>query len=381
MTAPVDFRAAQLLTVGFPEKELSDDLKRLIDRGVFGVILFSRNIEAPKQVADLVSDIKRFAGRPLVVGVDQEGGVVARLRRGFTRVPPMRALGRVGDERIAERVGRMLGRELRAVGIDWDFAPVLDVDTNPDNPVIGNRSISHDPEVVARLGVAIARGMEAEGVASCGKHFPGHGDTSQDSHRELPRLLHGMARLEQVELGPFRAAARAGLASVMTAHVLFEKLDGAVPATMSREVLQGILRDRLGYGGLVVSDDIEMKALADHYGWDEIAVRGVIAGLDNFLCCHTAEVAHEVIDSIVRGVASGAIPIERLDDASRRLEGFACRFASPPAEPRLEVLQCDEHVALVEHILDRVGSEAKELGVDPTEFMDRILAERTRHKP
>src|SRR5690606_31170698 len=159
-------------------------------------------------------------------------------------------------------VGRLLGRELRAVGVDVNYAPILDVDTNPKNPIIGNRSFSRDPELVARLGVALGRGMEAAGVASCGKHFPGHGDTEQDSHQELPRLSHSIERLRNVELVPFRAWAEAQLAAVMTAHVIFEPLDPKYPATMSKRVLDGILRQELNYEGLIITDDIEMKAIA-----------------------------------------------------------------------------------------------------------------------
>ncbi len=371
MAGELERQAAQLLTVGFQGYALGDDLKKLLDRGVAGVILFSRNIEGAEQVAQLIGDIKRYAGRPLWVALDQEGGVVARLRRGFTEFPPMRAVGARNDAALAERVGRVLGRELRAVGVDVNFAPVLDVDTNPENPVIGSRSFSRDPNVVARLGVALARGMEAEGVASCGKHFPGHGDTSQDSHWELPRLPHALARLEQVELVPFVAWAEARLASVMTAHVVFEPLDPVYPATMSRAVLHGLLREKLGYRGLVVSDDLEMKAIASHYGYEDAIVRGLDAGVDNFLCCHSADVAHGLIDALSRAVQAGRAPRERLGEACGRASAFAERWARPFEEPRLEVLAAQDHLELARDILLHGAPGLAEQCADPTERSER----------
>lgn len=277
---------------------------------------------------------------------------------------------------MAEKVGRLLGRELRAVGVDVDYAPVLDVDTNPDNPVIGNRSFSGEAQVVARLGVALAQGLEAEGVASCGKHFPGHGDTVQDSHLALPRLAHPMDRLEEVELVPFRAAVAANLAALMTAHVVFEEVDPHYPATMSRSVLQGILRERLGYGGLVVSDDLEMKAIADHYGGVEAARLGLHAGVDSFLCCHTADLAHAIIDVLAREAGAGGTPRERLGQAARRVERFVARWARPPAEPRLEVLQREEHLACVEEILEGLEPQLTAFGDDPTAIMAQVREER-----
>src|SRR5690606_11651226 len=177
----------------------------------------------------------------------------------------------LGDEGVARQVGRVLARELRAVNVDLDFAPVLDVDTNPQNPVIGDRSFGSDPEQVARLGAALVEGMQSEGVAACAKHFPGHGDTPKASHPGAPRPPHGMERLEAVELFPCRHVV-GKVASIMTAHVVFESLDPARPATMSRAALDGILRDRFGYEGVVISDDLEMKAIADHFGLEEAVV-------------------------------------------------------------------------------------------------------------
>jgi beta-N-acetylhexosaminidase len=358
----LDTEIASLLCVGFHGTLPSIDVLELIRRGVHGVILFSRNVESAEQVAALVAELKRAADRPLLVAIDQEGGRVARLRapQGFTELPPMRALGETGDAVLAREVGALLGRELRAVGVDQDYAPVVDVDTNPANPVIGDRALSRDPGAVGRLGAALAQGLQAEGVAACAKHFPGHGDTSQDSHRDLPRLPHTLARLREVELPPFRALARAGVAAVMTAHVVFEALDRRRPATLSPEVMR-LLRDEVGFQGCAVSDDLEMKAVAEHFPLEEAAPGAVLAGVDALLVCHRAEVQHRTIDLVRAAVEDGRIPRARIAEARARVAALL-RFAGPAPDPaqvraRLRTL---EHLALAARI------PALAAGRDPT---------------
>lgn len=370
MTTDLATRAAGLFTVGFPGRSVGPELARLLDLGVGGVVFFSRNVGTPEEVFELTSAIRRAAARPLVLAVDQEGGAVARLRQGFTTVPPMRVLGRTADEGLAFEIGALLGRELRAVGFDMNYAPVLDVDTNPDNPVIGSRSLGRDPELVARLGVALARGLQASGVAACGKHFPGHGDTSQDSHLTLPRLPHSLERLRAVELVPFAAAVEAGIAAIMTAHVVFEALDAERPATMSAPVL-GLLREELGYDGVVVSDDVEMRAIADHFGVEDAVVRGLNAGVDQFLCCHTADLAERAIRAVVRAVEQGVVTEARLSEAHRRNLELCRRFEAPP-DPisARSVPGCAEHLALIGR-LSASGGTASGAVADPTEAAER----------
>lgn len=371
MNSDLETQAARLFSVGFHGKTLSDDLSRLLVRGVGGVILFSRNVGQPAEVFETTSALKRQAGRPLLISLDQEGGKVARLRQGFSEVPSMRALGEMGNATLTREVGALIGRELRAVGFDLNYAPVLDVDTNADNPVIGSRSFGRTPELVSRLGVALAAGLESAGVAACGKHFPGHGDTSRDSHLELPRLAHSLERLQQVELQPFAAAVKAGIPSLMTAHVVFEPLDPVYPATMSRAVLHGLLREQLRYDGLVVTDDLEMRAIADHYSVEETVVRGLNAGVDQFLCCHTAELAERAIEAVVHAVEAGTVSRETLATANRRIRTITDRYARPALEkPDLSALRCDAHLALVERIAR--GPEA----ADPTAVMERMARER-----
>jgi beta-N-acetylhexosaminidase len=362
VTSSLDRDVAGLFCVGFHGKTASPEVLELVRRGVYGVVLFARNVEEAEQVAALVSELKRAAGRPLLVSVDQEGGRVARLRsaQGFTEVPPMRALGDADDPELAREVGRLLGSELRAVGIDQDYAPVVDVDTNPANPVIGDRSLSRDPETVGRLGAALAAGLQDAGVAACAKHFPGHGDTSQDSHSDLPRLPHALERLDRVELAPFRALARAGVASVMTAHVVFEPLDARRPATLAPEVMR-LLRERVGYQGCAISDDLEMKAVAEHFPLEEAAPGAIASGVDALLVCHRADVQHRAID-LVRGAAErGELSRARLAEAGARVAQLL-RFAGPPPDPGAARarLRTGAHLALAARI------PARAAGHDPT---------------
>jgi beta-N-acetylhexosaminidase len=260
----------------------------------------------------------------------------------------------------------MIARELSASGFDLDFAPVLDVDTNPDNPVIGDRSFSRDPRRVARLGVALAQALERSGVASCGKHYPGHGDTSQDSHLTLPRLAHDEKRLWEVELVPFVAAARAGIASVMTAHVRFETFD-RLPATLSPVALRLLRRD-VGFRGCCISDDLEMRAISESWGVPDAAGLAIDAGCDAVLVCHTLQHQHDSIDAIARGARSGPMPRGRLEVASTRVQALQ-KFARPASavDPVAAPRACntEEHrrfAALLTDAVAGAGSTA-----DPTE--------------
>ena len=358
---------ARMFCIGFDGLSLSGEARALVARGVSSVVLFARNVESPRQVADLCDRIKRDAGRPLLTCIDQEGGRVRRLRDGFTHVPSMRILGQTGDEELAVAVGRVLARELRAVNIDLNFAPTLDVDTNPANPVIGDRSFGATCEVVSRMGTAVIRGMQETGVAACGKHFPGHGDTSQDSHHDLPRLPHPIERLERVELPPFRAAVDAGVAMVMTSHVVFEPIDPEFPATMSRSVLHGILRQRMRFDGVIVSDDLEMRAIAANFAIDEVVTRGANAGVDLFAICHDADLQHRAIDALIRAVERGEVSRERIAEANVRLDALMKRYAQKPHPiSDFKSLNSLEHRAVIERI-NAVADEDEAAAVDPTQ--------------
>ncbi|MBY0495381.1 MAG: beta-N-acetylhexosaminidase [Cyanobacteria bacterium] len=303
-------------------------LAREFDLG--GVIMFSRNIEAPEQVAELAAESEAL-GRtaPAWVSVDQEGGRVARLKEPFTRWPPMATLGRAGkqSEALAERFAKALAEELTAVGITLDYAPVLDIHTNPKNPVIGDRALAERAEDVAKLGRVIIRALQGAGLAACGKHFPGHGDTSTDSHFELPLVEHAPDRLRAIEFEPFRAAIAQQVAFIMTAHVLVPALDEHRPASLAPNVVQRLLRDELKYDGVILSDDLEMKAISAKYAVPDAAVDAIRAGCDAVLVCSgDIDLQGRTLEALVRAVESGEIPAPRHDDAFARLKRAKQRF-------------------------------------------------------
>jgi beta-N-acetylhexosaminidase len=329
MSEPVEALAGRVICAGFEGRALPEALaQRLADGALGGVIVFKRNLGAIDEVAALLESVHLGAGRrgsSPIVAIDQEGGRVARLGAPIVKLLPMRTLGERGDARLTERCGAVLGAQLAACGINVNFAPVLDVDTNPANPVIGDRSFGRDAETVIEHALAFARGLSASGVASSGKHFPGHGDTDLDSHLALPRIAHDRARLDRVELAPFRAA-RGVVPSIMTAHVVFEALDRDVPATLSRRVITGLLREELGYDGVIVSDDLEMKAVFDRWGAAESGVRAVEAGCDLLLVCSRLDLVEEVASALAARARADAAFARRLTDAATRVDAMRARF-------------------------------------------------------
>ena len=337
----------QFLIGSMPGTTIPAELRSLakeFDLG--GVILFGRNIEAPEQVAELAGESEAL-GRtiPAWVSVDQEGGRVARLKEPFTKWPPMATLGRAGkqSEALAERFAKALAEELLAVGITLDYAPVLDIHTNPKNPVIGDRALAERAEDVAKLGRVIIRALQGAGLAACGKHFPGHGDTSTDSHFELPLVEHLPERLRAIEFEPFRAAVAEQVAFIMTAHVLVPALDEHRPATLSPNVVQKFLRDELKFDGVILSDDLEMRAVSAHYDVPDAAVQAIQAGCDAVLVCQgNVELQGRTLEALVKAVESGVIPAKRLDDASMRLKRTKQRFLTanrPGPRARIRALR------------------------------------------
>ena len=307
------------LLVGLPSTTLDHDTRTLLHRGVAGVVLFSRNFESPKQLQALTATIREEADRPLLIATDHEGGRVQRFTTGFTSIPTMREIGQRDDEMYAAEIAATIADELLNVGVNVNLAPVLDVDTNPLNPVIADRSLGSDPATVARLASAMIRAMQTRGIAACGKHFPGHGDTTLDSHTDLPTLSHDMKRLEHIELPPFRAAIDAGVQMIMTAHILLPALDPDHPATMSPTIITGLLRERLGFEGVIVSDDLDMAAVADRYTTGDAALRSLRAGVDLLLICQHPERAPAAIDSIEREADNDPAFTDRLQNAASRV--------------------------------------------------------------
>lgn len=301
----------------------------MIGEGIGGTILFARNATTAAQVRTLSSAIRRAASEigcaAPFVSIDHEGGRVVRAREGFTAVPEMREVGAKGPEEAA-RIGSIFARELKSAGIDVNFAPVVDVDSNPSNPVIGARSFSADPATAGACAASFIRAMQAGGVAACAKHFPGHGDTHVDSHLDLPVLPHGLDRLKEVELPPFIEAIAAGVASVMTAHVVFEALDPGIPATMSARAVDGLLRRDLGFSGVIFSDDLEMKAIADRMPFGEACVRALEAGCDCLLVCHELERQRAAIAAIAEAIRSGRLARERVARSHGRIDALRSAY-------------------------------------------------------
>ena len=330
--------AARLVVIGFDGTSPTLAAEQLVARGVRGIILFARNAGPRAEVAATVAACKALAApEPLLVCIDQEGGNTARLSRanGFDPPPAMREVAAAAGGGVASAaaaaaaVGARLAVDLRPIGIDMNLAPVVDVDSNPLNPVIGPRSFSREPAVVGACGAALAQAMQAGGVAACAKHFPGHGDTESDSHHDLPVLRHGLERLRAVELPPFAAAARAGVAAVMTTHVVFDQIDAGVPATMSAAAVTGLLRGELGFDGVVLSDCLEMAAIAAFHEIGEAAVKAVDAGVDLLLCCHEPARQNRVIDALAAAITEGKLSMERVKSAHERLDRLFAEFVRP----------------------------------------------------
>jgi len=356
-------QVGQLLCFGWQGEysdSVNDHARALIEElHVGAVILMARNVGTAESTRGMIRDIQSLSEIPLLVAVDQEGGRVNRFGPPIHRFPGNAALGRIPNRgaEYARRQAQVTARELRAIGVNWDFAPVLDVNNNPANPVIGDRSYSADPGIVADLGTAAIQGYQSEGILACAKHFPGHGDTSVDSHLDLPTITVDRNRMDSVELVPFRAGIEAGVASIMTAHILFPALDPLRPATMSHEILTGLLREEMGYEGIVITDCLEMKAIADGFGSARGAVEAIKAGADMVLACHTLETQREIRDSILAAVGSGEIPDSLIEASMNRIrdarEGFV---REPPAIDPTPWLD-PAHDAL-EREIERLGSLA-----------------------
>lgn len=329
--------AAAVLQPGFVGTTPPPWVCRWLGEGLGSVVLFARNVVDHEQVATLTANLR--AERPdVIVAIDEEAGDVTRIEsaRGSSR-PGNFALGAVDDPALTEAVARDLGAELAAVGVTLDYAPDADVNSNPANPVIGVRSFGADPELVARHTAAWVRGLQAGGVAACAKHFPGHGDTHVDSHHDLPRIGADRARLDAIELAPFRAAVAAGAQAMMTGHLLVPALDPELPATLSARILGGLLREELGFGGVVVTDAVEMRAVSDRYGFAGAAVRALAAGADA-ICVGgeraTEADARELRDAIVAAVVNGELPEERLAEAAKRVGQLAAWSVAARAHRR-----------------------------------------------
>jgi len=347
------------MTIGFDGTTVDAELHHMLrEYHIGGVILFARNVQSPQQVAALTNDLQKItleSGSPvLFIAIDQEGGRVARLTedKGFTEFPSAMALTATGDSQNAYRVASTMAVEMRAVGINVDFAPDLDVNNNPANPVIGIRSFSSDPTKVAEYGLAFAKGLQEYGVLAFGKHFPGHGDTGLDSHIDLPLVPHDRDRLDRIELVPFKAAIDADFAGIMSAHVTFPAIDftPGLAATLSRPVLTGLLREELGYNGLIATDSLEMGALAAKgYPPQVGAPLALAAGADLLLFNRDHAMHREAFVNLVQAVKDGKISQEQLNDSVERIFQMKKRFGLLNPVP-VEVDAIVTSVKTMEHL-------------------------------
>ncbi|RZU12777.1 glycoside hydrolase family 3 protein [Streptomyces sp. BK239] len=339
LTSGTDALTRDALTVlqpGFPGTTAPDWLLRRLGEGLASVGLFGRNVASPGQLASLTARL-RAEREDVIVAIDEEGGDVTRLEvRTGSSFPGNLALGTVDDVELTREVARELGRRLAECGVTLNWAPSADVNSDPRNPVIGVRSFGADPDLVARHTSAYVTGLQSAGVAACAKHFPGHGDTAVDSHLALPRVDAAPEVLAGRELAPFHAAVAAGSRAVMSAHILVPALDPDRPATLSRRVLTDLLRGELGYDGLIVTDGMEMRAVAATYGIERGSVLAVAAGADAI--CVGGGLADDATvrrlrDALVTAVRTGELPEERLADAAERVRALARWTASARALP------------------------------------------------
>ncbi len=344
----------QLFMMGFTgttvHKELASFLKAYTPGGV---IFFRRNLESVQQIVDLTNGLQKLStASPLLIAIDQEGGRVSRLPAGFTIFPPCGQLGQCNSSELAYSAAATIAKELRVVGINMNMSPVLDVNSNPDNPVIGDRAFGATPDLVGAMGLATIGGLQDNLVVACGKHFPGHGDTATDSHKELPLVDAGLQRLRDTEFPPFQQAIRHGVASLMTAHVLYRALDPDAPATLSSAVIQRLLREEFGYEGVVFTDDLEMHAIIDHDGIGEAAVRSFVAGCDVLLICKDQDQVMTAMQAMERAVKDGRITQDRLEQSLVRVAQLKARYLHPYkpvtiSDARL-VVGCRSHKVLLD---------------------------------
>lgn len=313
------------MMVDLPGTELTQgDADFLRSHGIRAICLFRRNVATAEQTRRLTADLKAALGEEVLIGIDQEGGAVMRTVF-LPEAPSAMALGAADDEPLARQVGAAVARGLGSLGINWNFAPVLDLNSNPRNPVIGERSFGSDPARVAKLAGAWLQGHVSEGVAACLKHFPGHGDTGQDSHLDLPRVDKTLGAIEQLELQPFRALASQA-PSLMSAHIVFGALDPALPATLSPAALQHLLRDQWGFRGVAITDGMNMKAIRDRWGQARGSVLALKAGADLSLVLEFREEMVAAWEALQVAVAHGDLDLARLVEAEARTMAMAGRF-------------------------------------------------------
>ncbi len=315
-------KVGQMIISGIEGDSYSTEIEQLISQEkVGGIIFFKENLLNPQRSVALVNAIKEQSNLeryPLFLSVDQEGGRVTRLP-GLLKQPTNLEIGLKNDEVLAFGIGALLAKQVKAFGMNVDYAPVLDVNNNPDNPVIGDRAFGDDVQIVSSLGVETMQGIQSENIISVIKHFPGHGDTDVDSHMELPVIYKTIEDLERLELIPFEDAISNGADVVMVAHILMPNIDNNYPSSLSEEIITGILRNKLGFEGVIVTDDMTMDAIEDNYEMGEAAVQAIIAGNDILLIAHEYSNIQRAIEAVIQAVKDGKITVERINESVERI--------------------------------------------------------------
>jgi len=330
-------KIGQRLMTGFAGTEITEEFRRIVKEHKIGnVILFKENIRDCAHLVQLCEEIQTLireeTGHSAFIAIDQEGGIISRLPKDGVNVPGAMALGATGDADNAYRAGVLIGRELRALGPNMNFAPDVDVNSNRNNPVIGVRSYGDDPEAVAQFAARSVQGLLDGGVLCTAKHFPGHGDTDLDSHLALPCVDKSAEELEKTELVPFRAAIDAGVSAVMMAHILFPQIERErIPATMSRHIVQKILREKLGFSGIIVSDCMEMKAIANHYGVSEGTLAAFRAGVDLVEITHHPAWCAEAAVHVLKAAETGELDLAELDESVNRILAYKAKLLDADA--------------------------------------------------
>jgi len=352
-TEPRDSVLARFM-LGFDGDSIPAELAEYLTRGLAGVALYPRNFTCAEELRELTLAIRQAAGRPVLIGIDQEGGTRFALREPFTAWPSAAELGRLGDIESVEQVAHAIANELRATGCNLNFAPMLDLHVNSESPVTKDRSFGSDPNLVATMGAAFDRGLRSGGVLSCAKHFPGHGDAVVDPHLDLPVFGGTMERLESAELVPFAAVIASGVPLVMTAHILLPQIDPENPASLSRTMLDGVLRRRLRFGGVILADDLGMGAIAKWYGPGEAAVQTLLAGTDIAMLCHDWSAVAPAVAAVRRARQEGRFAEEEWRTSIERIEGACVRAEASGRRPSIDILGCKENQRLAEGIRARL---------------------------
>src|SRR5882672_6696241 len=340
--------------LGFDGEILPAELAGYLERGLAGVVLYNRNFRSVQRLRELTAEIRRAAGHPVLIGIDQEGGTRFALGEPFTAWPSAAELGRAGDVALVEQVARAMAVELRAAGCNLNFAPMLDLNVHPESPVTKDRSFGADPQLVARMGVAFDRGLRTGRVLSCAKHFPGHGDTVVDPHLDLPVFMGTMDRLESQELVPFAAAVAAGVPMIMTAHILLPRIDPENPASLSRILLSEILRQSMRFRGAILADDLGMGAIAKRYGPGEAAVRTLRAGSDIAMLCHDWSAVAPAIAAVEKAHKEKLFEQIEWNASLDRIEQACAQAELLEQKPPIDIIGCEKHRALAMAIRARL---------------------------